>query len=80
MGGSNNETAQELADLVYTTSGNYKTTIAGSNMKGQLGNPADTNYKSNKAFRSSGGSRYMSNNYKSNVSAGGGDVSITAFP
>ena len=81
IAGDSNETAQQLADMIYTTSGNYKTTIGGVNMKGKLGNPGDvTSYKSSRSFRSAAGSRYKTAFSKENVSAGGGDVQVVAFP
>jgi hypothetical protein len=80
IAGPTNETAQQLADMIYTTSGNYKTTIGGVNMKGMLGNPADAKYKSTRSFRSAAGSRYKTSFSNENVSAGGGDVQVVAFP
>ena len=80
IAGTSNETAQQLADMIYTTSGNYKTAIGGVNMKGMLGNPADATYKSTRSFRSAAGSRYKTAFSNENVSAGGGDVQVVAFP
>ena len=79
IAGTSNETAQQLADMIYTTSGNYKTAIGGVNMKGMLGNPSDAQYKSSRSFKSSG-SKYKTAFSKENVSAGGGDVQVVAFP
>ena len=80
MGGFSNGTSQELADMIYTTSGNYKTAIGGVNMKGMLGKPTDTtSYQTKRTFNNSN-SRYKSAFSKENVSAGGGDVQVVAFP
>ena len=78
MAGTTNETAQQLADMIYTTSGNYKTAIGGVNMKGLLGNPADMKYT--RSYKSAAGSRYKTAFSNENVSAGGGDVQVVAFP
>jgi len=86
MGGINNETTQQLADLIYTTSGKYKTVIAGVDMQNQLGNPTNTKYASKRTNTYRRGSEnplnstQMSNQYTTNLSAGGGDVRVTAFP
>ena len=73
LAGSTNETAQQLADLIYTSSGNSKTTIGGLNMVNSLGNPVLRGQRRSNALR-------MSNSYAAAASAAGGDVSITAFP
>lgn len=78
MAGVNNETSQQLADLIYTTSGNYKTTIGGVNMQNELGNPAKTRYSSTR--NNSLSRTNMGNQYKTNLSAGKGDVQVTVFP
>ena len=86
MGGINNETTQQLADLIYTTSGNYKTAIAGVSMDDELGNPATTNYsnrRTNTYRRNSQNplsNTRMTSQYNTNLSAGGGDVNVVAFP
>lgn len=86
MAGINNESAQKLADLIYTTSGDYKTTIGGVNMVDQLGNPAKTHYSNRRNNTYKRGSENslnnvnMGNQYKTNLSAAGGDINITAFP
>ena len=85
-GGINNESAQELADLIYTTSGDSKTTIGGVNMMNSLGNPARTRYSGKRMNTYRSGSENslndvnMSNQYRTNLSAGGGDVNVTAYP
>ena len=86
MGGINNETTQQLADLIYTTSGKYKTTIAGANMPDELGNPSSTNYATRRTNTYRRNSQNPLNNtqmhaqYGTNFSAGGGDVQVRAFP
>lgn len=86
MGGINNETTQQLADLIYTTSGKSKTVIAGTNMQNQLGNPATTKYANKRTNTYRRGSEnqlnntQMNNQYNMNLSAGGGDVQVRAFP
>jgi hypothetical protein len=86
LGGINNETAQQLADLIYTTSGDSKTTIGGVNMKNELGNPAQTRYASRRTNTYRSGSEMglnnvnMSNQYRTNLSAGGGDIDVVAYP
>jgi len=86
LGGINNESAQELADLIYTTSGDSKTTIGGVNMKNSLGNPAKTRYSNRRTNTYRSGSQHglndvnMSNQYKTNLSAAGGDINVTSYP
>ena len=86
MGGVNNETSQQLADLIYTTSGKSQTTIGGVNMMGQLANPAKSQYSSKRysAYKSGGDNMLnkvnMGNQYKTNLSAAGGDVQVSAYP
>ena len=86
MGGINNESTQQLADLIYTTSGNYKTTIGGVNMVDQLSNPSTTHYSNrrNNTYRTGSDNQLnntnMSTQYKTNLSAAGGDVQVVAYP
>jgi hypothetical protein len=80
LGGINNETSKQLADLIYTTSGRSETAIGGVNMMGEVGNPGLTSYSNrrtgiNNLARVNGG-----NQYNTSLSAGNGDVLVTAFP
>ena len=85
MGGYGNETSQQLANLVYTTSGDYKTTIGGSNIPHKLANASKTRLRAMKSSyaRNSGNmlnSVNMGNQYNSDLSAAGGDINVTTFP
>lgn len=77
LAGVNNETAQQLADLIYTTSGNSQTAIAGMNLKNELGNPASTLYPER---RSNLNNVAMGAQYNTTLSAGMSDVNVVAFP
>lgn len=86
LGGVNNQTSQELADLIYTTSGNYKTAIGGVNMVDELGNPSRTKYHNKRTNTYRRGSAdplnnvNMSNEFKTNLSAGMSDINVVAYP
>jgi hypothetical protein len=87
MAGVNNETSQQLSDLIYTTSGKATTAIGGVNMQNQLSNPSLTNYQTRRmnSYKTSGSQNQlnavqMQNQYQMNLSAGGGDINVTAFP
>ena len=59
MGGINNETTKGLADIIYKTSGNAETAIAGVDMAQHVN---------------------MSTMFGGDLSAGQGDINVTAFP
>jgi hypothetical protein len=85
LGGVNNETAQQLADLIYTTSGRSQTAIGGVNMEQQLANPAKTIYPTRRTNTMNYNSEplnsvNMSNRYGTQLSAANSDINVTAFP
>lgn len=82
IGGNSNNTNQQLADLIYTTSGNTKTTIGGSNLK-HLGNPAQSTHFDLRVNRNDTkllNQLNMQNNYQTNLSAGNSDIQVSTFP
>lgn len=81
MGGVNNETSQQLADLIYTTSGNSQATIAGMNLQNQLSNPASNTYMGMRANSQNPLSAVnMGNQYSTSLSNAQGDINVSAYP
>lgn len=76
MGGTTNDTANSLANLIYTTSGNSQSVIGGINMdRSQLNLAADTAAGMNPV-------KVMNMNvqYGGGLSANQNDINVTAFP
>jgi len=80
MGGIDNTTSQQLANLVYSSSGNVKTTIGGSNLKQDFANP-------NSSVRQAFAPRYnvlgnvnMGSQYNTSLTDAQATVNVTAFP
>lgn len=81
MGGINNETSQQLSDLIYTASGNSQATIAGMNLQNQLSNPALNSYSSTRMNSMNPlSSVNMGNQYSTSLSAAQGDINVSAYP
>ena len=81
MGGIDNTTSQQMANLIHSASGNVKTTIGGSNLKQEFANP-------NSSVRQAYAPKYgnalgnvnMGSQYNTNLTDAQSTVNVTAFP
>lgn len=81
MGGIDNTTSQQLANLVHSASGNVKTTIGGANLKQEFANPhSSVRQAFAPRYNNALGNVNMGSQYGTSLTDAQATVNVTAFP